>query len=50
MREDINRRSRRYSQEKRNAYKADNQGQYGGLVINVPRLMNEMILEVHRGG
>lgn len=27
-----------------------NNGQYGGLLINVPRLMNEMIVEAHERG
>ena len=40
---------RRYKQSRRNAYKIDN-GQYGGLMLNVPRLMNEMVIEVHKGG
>lgn len=39
-----------YKQKKRNAYKIDN-GQYGKyLMTNVPRLMNEMVLEVQKGG
>ena len=37
---------RRYKQPKRNAYKIDaSTGQYGGLMINVPRLLNEMVVE-----
>ena len=36
-------------QPKRNAYKIQD-GQYGGLVINLPRLFNEMKLDVFRGG
>ena len=39
----------RYKQPKRNAYKI-NDGVYGGLVIDVPRLFNEMKLNVFRGG
>ena len=38
-------------QSKRNAYKIDRvSGQYGGLMINVPRLMNEMVVEAVKGG
>ena len=40
---------RKYRQPKRNAYKI-NGGQYGGLMINVPRLMNEMVVEAVKGG
>ena len=36
-------------QPKRNAYKIKD-GQYGGLVIDLPRLLNEMKLDVFRGG
>ena len=36
-------------QPKRNAYKIQD-GQYGGLVIDLPRLSNEMKLNVFRGG
>ena len=36
-------------QPKRNAYKIQD-GQYGGLVIDLPRLFNEMKLDVFRGG
>ena len=39
--------SRKYRQPKRNAYKIDS-GQYGDLMINVPRLMNEMVVEVSK--
>ena len=39
----------RYKQPKRNAYKIQD-GVYGGLVIDVPRLFNEMKLNVFRGG
>ena len=38
-----------YKQPKRNAYKIQD-GVYGGLVIDVPRLFNEMKLNVFRGG
>ena len=36
-------------QPKRNAYKIQD-GQYGGLVIDLPKLMNEMKIDVFRGG
>ena len=36
-------------QPKRNAYKIQ-EGSYGGLVIDLPRLLNEMKLNVFRGG
>ena len=36
-------------QPKRNAYKIQD-GSYGGLVIDLPRLFNEMKLDVFRGG
>ena len=36
-------------QPKRNAYKIQD-GHYGGLVINLPRLFNEMKIDVFRGG
>ena len=39
----------RYKQPKRNAYKIQDGG-YGGLVIDLPKLFNEMKLEVFRGG
>ena len=43
--------ARKYKQSKRNAYKIDSDsGQYGGLMINVPRLMNEMVVEAVKGG
>ena len=41
---------RKYKQPARNAYKITPQGQYGGLMINVPRLLNEMVLEAAKGG
>ncbi|KAL9987251.1 hypothetical protein ACROYT_G001527 [Oculina patagonica] len=34
---------------KRNAYKINN-GQYGGLLINMPRLINEMVIEAVKDG
>lgn len=40
---------RRYKQLKRNAYKITN-NQYGGLLIDVPALMNRMKLNTYRGG
>ena len=39
----------KYKQPKRNAYKIQDGG-YGGLVIDVPKLFNEMKLNVFRGG
>ena len=41
---------RRYRQTRRNAYKVKDNGQYGGLMINIPRLMNEMVIDAHKGG
>lgn len=40
---------RKYKQPKRNAYKI-NGGEYGGLMINVPRLLDEMVVECHKDG
>ncbi|KAL9980406.1 hypothetical protein ACROYT_G008994 [Oculina patagonica] len=40
---------RSYKQPKRNAYKINN-GQYGGLLINMPRLINEMVIEAVKDG
>lgn len=40
---------RRYKQPKRNAYKITN-NQYGGLLIDVPALMNRMKLNAYQGG
>jgi len=40
---------RRYKQPKRNAYKITN-NQYGGLLIDIPELMNKMKLNACRGG
>ena len=39
----------KYKQPKRNAYKIQD-GKYGGLVIDLPKLFNEMKLNVFRGG
>ena len=39
----------KYKQPKRNAYKMQD-GEYGGLVIDLPKLFNEMKLNVFRGG
>ena len=39
-----------YKQPKRQAYRVADDGMYGGLLINQPRLMNEMVIEAHRGG
>ena len=39
----------KYKQPKRNAYKIQDGG-YGGLVIDLPKLFNEMKLNVFRGG
>ena len=41
---------RKYKQPARNAYKINKEGQYGGLMINVPRLLNEMVVEAVKGG
>ena len=38
-----------YTQPKRNAYKIQD-GNYGGLVIDLPKLLNEMKLNAYRGG
>ena len=40
---------RKYKQPKRNAYKI-NGGCYGQLMINIPRLRDEYVVEVHKGG
>lgn len=40
---------RKYKQPKRNAYKIQGD-QYGGLMIDIPKLMNEMKLDGYRGG
>ncbi|KAL9952815.1 hypothetical protein ACROYT_G040126 [Oculina patagonica] len=40
---------RSYKRPKRNAYKINN-GQYGGLLINMPRLINEMVIEAVKDG
>ena len=41
---------RKYKQPKRNAYKIGAGGQYGDLMFNVPRLLNEMVIEAAKGG
>jgi len=41
---------RKYKQQKRNAYKIDNNNAYGVLMIDVDKLMNEMILNAYRNG
>ena len=38
-----------YKQPKRNAYKIHNNS-YGGLMINMPKLLNEMVIEAQKGG
>ena len=40
---------RNYKQAKRNSYKISN-NKYGGLLINVPKLMNEMVIEAVKDG
>ena len=40
---------RKYKQPKRNAYKIQDKS-YGNLSVDVPKLMNEMKLDVCRGG
>ena len=40
---------RKYKQPKRNAYKIQDKS-YGNLSVDVPKLMNEMKLDVRRGG
>ena len=40
---------RKYNQQKRNAYKINNQ-QYGGLMIDTNKLMNNMVLDVAKNG
>ena len=39
----------RYKQPKRNAYKIQD-GNYGGLITDLPKLLNEMKLNAYRGG
>ena len=39
----------KYKQPKRNAYKIQD-GEYGGLTIDLPKLFNEMKINVFRGG
>ena len=40
---------RNYKQTKRNAYKISN-NKYGGLLINMPKLMNQMVIEAMKDG
>ena len=40
---------RNYKQKKRNAYKISN-NKYGGLLINMPKLMNQMVIEAVKDG
>ena len=41
---------RNYKQPRRNAYKIQKNNEYGGLLIDVPKLTNEMKLNAYRGG
>ena len=41
---------RKYKQPRRNAYKIQKSSEYGGLLIDVPKLMNEMKLNAYRDG
>jgi len=41
---------RNYKQPKRNAYKINQENKYGGLMIDVDKLMNEMKLHAYRDG
>ena len=41
---------RKYKQSKRNAYKITPGNQYGGLFIDVPKLMKKLKLDVYHGG
>ena len=40
---------KKYIQPRRQAYKVTN-GMYGGLMVNQQKLLNEMIVEAHKGG
>ena len=40
---------RNYKQPRRNAYKIQKTNEYGGLLIDVPKLMNEIKLKAYRG-
>ena len=41
---------RRYNQRKRNAYKISQRGQYGGLVIDLPKLQGHLKVVAHKNG
>ena len=41
---------RRYNQPKRNAYKISQKGQYGGLVIDLPKLQGHLKVVAHKNG
>ena len=41
---------RKYKQPHRNAYKINKAGKYGDLMFNVPRLINEKVIEAVKGG
>ena len=41
---------RRYNQRKRNAYKISPRGQYGGLVIDLPKLQGHLKVVAHKNG
>ena len=40
----------RYNQPKRNAYKISQNGQYGGLLIEIPKLYGHMKVVAHKNG
>ena len=39
-----------YTQKKRNAYKIDQNGQYGGLIIDLPKLYGYLKVIAHKNG
>ena len=39
-----------YTQKKRNAYKISKRGQYGGLVIDLPKLHGHLKVVAHKNG
>ena len=41
---------KRYNQPKRNAYKISQKGQYGGLVIDLPKLQGQLKVVAHKNG
>ena len=41
---------KRYNQPKRNAYKISQKGQYGGLVIDLPKLQGQLKVIAHKNG